>query len=154
MLNRHTQESKEPVSELAIKLHNELLREGEAALTARYAEALVVIEYMWSQYNSASDKEQLNLTEDFVSEDSLPELFEEAMNNSMEKNPPRYDNFYDRCDGLYRHLRPIADSVDETTVEKKQGIVKLSERLHSDCAKEGGDIYKIITLDAKHREQD
>ena len=72
----------------------------------------------------------------------------------MEELPPRDpDKLYENCESIYDHFRPIADEIKETPEEKKKGIVKLSERLHSDCAKEGGNIYRLISRDGGFREQ-
>ena len=109
---------------------------------------------MWNQYDTVPDSEKLELSEEFAPEESFPKLFEEAMDNPIEKNPPHFPDFYERCGKLYAHLRPIADSVDATAGEKKKGIFQLSENLHGRCAKDGRNIYRIITADVKFREQD
>lgn len=157
MLNEMTRQQEEPVSELAVRLHRELLREGEDALAASYAETLIVLEYMWNQYDSEraeKEQEDYTLIERFANRDMLGLLFEQAINKPMEDLPPRdEDKLYEKCEMIYDHFRPIADEVKESPEMKKQGIVKLSERLHSDCANEGGHIYRLISRDGSFREQ-
>ena len=157
MLSSIIGQPEEPVSELAVKLHRELLKEGEDALAASYAEALIVLEYMWNQYDSdkaAIEQDEFNLIRRFADRNLLELLFEQANNKPIEDLPPTNANrLYSNCERLYEHFRPIADLVRASPEAKKNGVVVISERLHSDCANEGGNIYRLISRDSSFREQ-
>jgi len=155
LVNELAQGPEGPDSGLQKRLDEELFNEGDSALTVSYADALVVLEYMRIQYDSAPDKNSTDfrLKDKFVEHEGFHDLFMQAFNHPSKdhSHPEGEERFYGDCSELYDHLRPLADEVQESVADKKAGVEKLSTRLHRFSAESGGWIHRTISRDDKFR---
>lgn len=83
-----------------------------------YAEAILVLKYLGSEYQKVEDNEQDNVPESFVSEKEFPSLFTGSSDYWKEQASSEVEQRHPRCTSLYSTLRILTEKYSSDVEQK------------------------------------
>ncbi len=150
-------EDEQKLSMLVDALYDSILESKEPEFP-RYCEAILVLNYMHSEYEKISqhedDPETGSLPESFLSEKEFPSLFigsADYMKEEQAVRPQRVREIYNNCVLLYGQLKKVAEKFSVPVSQKLKDIEAVTGVLRTQSIQDGRDPFKIITVRDKYQ---
>jgi len=149
-----TARSEAPAASMLVETLYKAIVECDDPKHIEYAEALLVLSYMHSEYSSARSRGDAKISESFVAESGFDSLFVGSLDYMVEKrrnDPAAVRQIHSRCSALYTRLRRVANRFPSDPSQKSRDVKVLMDSLRSNCNLDGSDPFSIIGYDLKFR---